>query len=499
MVRDLTAVNSDPSQAQSTLNPILLALRPEQRQVTTRLHAVFDAAGEAIYLVGGLVRDALLGQPLPADLDFATSALPERTQQLGDAAGAASAYLIGERFGTVGLVFPAPEGPIVVEITTYRQEVYPDQTRFPEVSLGGRLEDDLARRDFTMNAIAAAIDADLLIDPFYGQADIAQGVIRAVGDAGTRFDEDPLRLLRAARFVSQLGFGIEAETEAAMWRNAPQLARISQERIFAELTKLLVGEFVEPALDVLLRTGLLTVAMPALAPLAAEAEAAAGRRHREKELWNHTLRVTGQSAPIPAVRWAALLHDAAKPLTRRVDATGEVSFIGHERAGADLAGQILNRLRADRATVASVQRLVELHGRPSTYEPGWSDSAVRRLALDAGDDWENLLLLATADVTSGRDDRRRLAADRITRLRAHFDRLQAQAALDQLKSPLDGTDLMAIFDRGPGIWIKRVKDELRELVIDGQLAPGDTETAEQIARDIVARLDAPGANSAPRD
>jgi poly(A) polymerase len=196
-----------------------------------------------------------------------------------------------------------------------------------------------------------------------------------------------------------------------------------------------------------------------------------------------------QSAPIPTVRWAALLHDAAKPLTRRVDASGEVSFIGHERAGADLAGQILRRLKADKATVASVQRLIELHGRPTTYEPDWSDSAVRRLALDAGDDWDDLLELAAADVTSGREDRRRLAADRVERLRVHFDRLQAQAALDQLKSPLDGTALMALFDRGPGIWIKTVKDELRELVIDGQLAPGDTETAAQIAREIVARLD----------
>lgn len=483
-------MNSEISQAHSTLNPILTGLNPEQRGVAIRLHQAFTAAGEEIFVVGGLVRDALLGRPLPADLDFTTSALPERTRALGEVAGATSAYLIGERFGTVGLVFATDDQPIVVEITTYRQEVYPDQTRFPEVSLGGRVEDDLARRDFTMNAIAAAIDSDQLIDPFYGQADIAQGVIRAVGDADLRFEEDPLRLLRAARFVSQLGFRIEAETEAAMWRNADQLARISQERIYAELTKLLVGEFVEPALDVLLRTGLLTIAMPDLAPLAAEAEASRGRRFREKELWHHTLRVVSQAAPIPTVRWAALLHDAAKPMTRRVDASGEVSFIGHERAGAELAGKVLHRLKADKATIATVQRLVELHGRPTTYDSGWSDAAVRRLALDAGDDWDDLLKLAAADVTSGREERRRLAANRVDRLRAHFERLQAQAALDQLKSPLDGNELMTLFDRGPGIWIKIVKDELRDLVIEGELAPGDTDSAARIARDIVARLDA---------
>jgi poly(A) polymerase len=183
-----------------------------------------------------------------------------------------------------------------------------------------------------------------------------------------------------------------------------------------------------------------------------------------------------------------LLHDAAKPLTRRVDAAGEVSFIGHEHAGAELAAKLLRRLKADKATIASVERLIRLHGRPTTYDESWSDSAVRRLALDAGDDWDDLLDLAAADVTSGREYRRLLAANRVEALRAHFERLQAQAALDQLASPLDGNELMALFDRGPGIWIKTVKDHLRDLVIDGELAPGDTASAEQIARQLVSEM-----------
>jgi poly(A) polymerase len=475
----------------------LAALRPEQHRLVRHLDQVFKQAGEELYLVGGAVRDALLEREPPAqlELDLATSALPERTRELGDVAGATSAYLIGERFGTVGLVFSGESLPILVEITTYRHDIYPDQTRFPEVALGGSLIDDLARRDFTMNAIAADIGTGSLIDPFFGQADIAQGVIRAVGEADLRFEEDPLRLLRAARFVSQLGFGIATDTETAMWRGARHLERISQERIFAELTRLLTGEYVEAALDVLLRTGLLTVAMPALAPLAAEASQDAGpsggprRAHREKDLWRHTLRVVYQAPARPAVRWAALLHDAAKPLTRRVDSNGEVNFIGHERVGAELAGQVLRGLKADKVTVASVMRLVELHGRPTTYEEDWSDSAVRRLALDAGPAWEDLLDLAAADVTSGRDDRRQRAAGRIEALRAHFERLQEKAALDQLKSPLDGTELMAMFGREPGVWIKVVKDRLRDLVIDGELEPGDVDGAEVIARQIVRELD----------
>lgn len=473
----------------------LTALGQRQLRLARQLHQVFEQAGEALYLVGGIVRDALIRRELPDELDFATSALPDRTRELGGVAGADSAYLIGERFGTVGFVFSADHLPTRVEITTYRHDVYPDETRFPEVALGGSLIDDLARRDFTMNAIAADIATGDLIDPFFGQADIAQGVIRAVGEADLRFDEDPLRLLRAARFVSQLGFGIATETEAAMHRGTHHLERISRERIFAELTRLLTGEYVEPALDVLLRTGLLTVAMPALAPLAAEANQRFSERgqptnvHREKDLWRHTLRVIHQAPPRPAVRWAALLHDAAKPLTRRIDANGEVSFIGHERAGAELAGQVLRGLKADKATVATVTRLVELHGRPATYEADWSGSAVRRLALDAGPTWADLLDLAAADVTSGRDDRRQRAAGRIEALRARCQRLENEAALDQLKSPLDGTELMAMFGRGPGSWIKPIKDRLRDLVIDGELEPGDVDGAKKIAREIVSQIE----------
>jgi poly(A) polymerase len=242
-------------------------------------------------------------------------------------------------------------------------------------------------------------------------------------------------------------------------------------------------------LEALRQTGLLAVALPELAPLANEAEA--GRRGpratREKELWEHTTRVVTQAPARPAVRWAALLHDAAKPATRAVDAFGEVHFFGHELAGAKLAERLLRRLKADKALQTRVRRLVELHGRPTTYEPDWTDSAVRRLALEAGEVWDDLLDLAAADVTSAREDKRRAAAARVAGLRAHFDRLQAEAELAKLQSPLDGDELMARFGRGPGIWIKHIKDHLRELVIDGELAPDDKAGAEEIARGMIER------------
>jgi poly(A) polymerase len=231
---------------------------------------------------------------------------------------------------------------------------------------------------------------------------------------------------------------------------------------------------------------LLQVALPEIELLATEAGAdLASRLGREKDLWDHTVQVVRQAPPRPAVRWAALLHDAAKPLTRSVGLDGEVHFFGHERIGAELAHRALGRLNADRALRSSVRTLVELHGRPAAYDPTWTDSAVRRLALDTGAVWDDLLDLAAADVTSGREHKRLAAAKRIAALRERFLHLQEQVELARLESPLDGNDLMKIFDRPPGPWIKGVKNHLRELVIDGTLAPDDRDGAMQIAQSLL--------------
>jgi poly(A) polymerase len=455
------------------------------------LASAFSDAAEELYLVGGFVRDAILESPLPADLDFATSASPERSRELLERAGADSVYLVGERFGTVGAIFERPHERLNVEVTTYRQEAYPDDTRFPVVEFDVTLVDDLARRDFTMNAIAVDAKSGAMVDPWSGEADIALALIRAVGDPAARFAEDPLRLLRAARFVAQLGFRLDWQTEHAMAEQAATLERISRERIFSELTRLIVGPFADHGLDVLRRTGLVSYALPDLGPLVAEAESdLSGRYGREKDLWDHTLRVLMQAPPRPAVRWAALLHDAAKPLTRSVGLDGEIHFFGHERVGADIASRLLSRLNTDKALRTSVRTLVELHGRPAAYDDSWTDSAVRRLALDAGDYWEDLLDLAAADVTSGRERKRLEAAKRVARLRARFLRLQEEADLAQLESPLDGNDLMHLFALPPGPWIKAVKDHLRELVIEGELKPDDRDGARQIAEEFMMASEA---------
>ncbi len=472
-------------------SPLHTVLPEDHAAVVDRLAATFANADRELVLVGGIVRDLLIGEDLPADLDFATNAVPEETVELGTQAGAESVYLVGVQFGTVGLVFaPTNPGgsPIQVEITTYRAENYPHDTRKPEVEFGETLLDDLSRRDFTINAIASDAVTGELHDPFDGQADIARGLIRAVGDPDERFREDPLRILRAARFVSQLGFAIDAETASAMERQAESLARISRERILAELTRLLTGRWASHGLTTLRETGLLAQTMPELEELAFDTSVDAAV-HREKDLWEHTIRVVDRADADPVVRWAALLHDAAKPRRRSIDRTGEIHFFGHEREGAVMARTVLGNLKAGKHLVESVCRVVELHGRPETYEDSWTDSAVRRLMLDADSDIDALLALAAADVTSARTERQLAAEQRIDRLRDRIHRIREQSDLVAFDSPLDGNELMAMFDRPPGRWIADIKNHLRELVIDGELEPGDRETAARIAHEMMEQAD----------
>ena len=288
---------------------VLAHLNPDQHHLVQLLADAFAAAGKSLYLVGGPVRDLLLGTQ-PADLDFTTNAHPAETRAIGEAIPGATIYDVGEKYGTIGVVIPHNDIAVPVEITTFRSDTYPPGDRHPDVQFGDNIEDDLSRRDVTINAIAIDVATGDIVDPFFGRADIEIATLRAVGDADARFAEDPLRLLRVARFVSQLGFTIAPNTLAAMIHQAPQLRHISKERIYAELTRLLVGRYPAEGLQVLLDTGLLTVAMPELEPLAHEAVAGHGQ-YREKDLWDHTRRVVAQSVPRPTVRWAALLHDAA--------------------------------------------------------------------------------------------------------------------------------------------------------------------------------------------
>jgi len=463
----------------------VIDLPPDLQLLIARLAEAFRReSGEAeLFLVGGLVRDVLLGAPVGRDLDFATNVLPARTERALSAAGG-KVFKIGEKFGTIGSIFDTT----LVEVTTYRAEAYQAGSRKPEVKFGhGRsLLDDLARRDFTINAIAFDPRSGAIQDPFGGQDDLRNGVIRAVGAPTERFSEDPLRLLRAVRFASRLGFAIEPETAEAIRDAAPALGTISRERVRDELEKLLLGPAPSQGIRMLCDLHLADFSLPDVPKLRGMHQEVAQGRH--KDVFNHTLQVLDRTPPRLALRWAALLHDIAKPLTKRVE-NGKVTFHGHDQKGQRMATRTLTELHQPAELVDRVGRLVGLHLRANAYEGEWTDSAVRRFVREVGDELiEDLLALSRADVTTGRVERRTAIARSVAELERRIQTLRAQEDIANLSSPLDGLDLMRLFERGPGPWIKPIKDHLTELVIEGELAQADKDAATPIARRLYAEL-----------
>jgi poly(A) polymerase len=440
-----------------------------------------------LFLVGGVVRDLLLGATVPRDLDFATNARPEQTERALKAAGA-NVFKIGEKFGTIGGFFSTPSGSVLVEITTYRAESYQPGSRKPEVAFGRELSEDLARRDFTINAMAVEPLSGERFDPFGGTADLSAGLIRAVGDPTERFAEDPLRLLRAVRLASRLDFEIERETAAAIGETAHQLATISRERVRDELDKILLGPAPSRGIRLLCDLGLADFSLPDVPKLRGMEQELHQGRH--KDVFSHTLQVLDRTPPRLALRWAALLHDIAKPATKHVE-NGKVTFHGHDHKGERMARRILGELHLSSEAIDRVGRLVGLHLRANAYEGVWTDSAVRRFVLEAGEDLlDDLLQLSRADVTTGRVERRIAIARSVAELEQRIAELRAREDIARIASPLDGTDLMQLFDRGPGRWIQPIKDHLRELVIEGELAANDKEGAIPIARRLYAAAEA---------
>ena len=403
---------------------------------------VFVRSGFEVYLVGGSVRDRLLGRR-SKDLDMTTPARPDDIKRLLRQAEPDSVYEVGARFGTIGAVF----GDLNVEVTTYRAEWYPEESsRHPEVEFGNSLQDDLARRDFTINAIAQDIGTGKITDPHGGTADIAKRTIRAVGNPADRFAEDPLRMLRGVRLATQLGFDIDPKTAAAIKGGATRLQFISA----ADLASTQQDD-----------------------------------RHQHKDVLAHTLRVLAGVPEDPQVRLAALLHDIGKPATMTAKG-GRVHFYRHEIVGARLARKILDRLNFDKATVRTVADLVALHMRSNLYESDWTDGAVRRYMREVGELRPWLLALSRADITSYHPKRIANGLKRVAELAARCDLLAGQADVARMDSPLDGTRLMELFAREPGPWIKPIKDYLLGLVLDGELDQADTATATRLAREFVA-------------
>lgn len=421
--------------------------------VIDELGLLFGRAGHCLYLVGGSVRDALLGQ-LGNDLDFTTSASPEQTHELLRSF-TPSTWDIGRDFGTIGAMKKAGGNDWQIEVTTFRADIYRSESRKPEVSFGDSIDGDLVRRDFTINAMAINIGTREFVDPYGGLDDLADGVIRTPGTPEASFSDDPLRMMRAARFASRLGFSVAPEVVAAMRDMAERISIVSAERVQTELTGLLLTDSPREGLDLLVRTGIAEIILPELPALRLEVDEHA----HHKDVYEHSLTVVDQAIALEKARGhqpdivnrlAALLHDIGKPPTRRFEGS-KVTFHHHDVVGAKMATKRLKALTYPSAVVKSVAKLIDLHLRFHGYSDGeWSDAAVRRYVRDAGDELERLHILTRADCTT----RNQRKATRLRRayeeLEWRIDELAEQEELNALRPHLDGTQIMEVLGLKPG-------------------------------------------------
>ena len=419
------------------------------------LAETFRAGGHDLYLVGGSVRDAWLRRA-HEDLDFATDATPEETKGLVRAL-AENVWLQGEAFGTVG----AEIAGLRMEITTFRTESYKPASRHPDVSFASDIETDLSRRDFTINAMAVRLPEKEAVDPFDGVKDLAAKLIRTPLDPSVSFTDDPLRMLRAFRFASQLDFKIDPVTLGAIAELRDEIKTVSSERIRDELSKLMTGVAPARALEMAEASGLTQHFLPELSSLKLEQDPV----HRHKDVFHHTLAVVERTDPDLELRLAALLHDIGKPRTRKIDSDG-VSFHHHEVVGADMAADRLRSLRFKNEIVDSVSEIIRLHHRFHTYRLGWSDSAVRRYVRDSGPLMPRLNALVRADCTTRNTAKAKELAGRMDELEERIRDLATREELDRIRPDLDGRQVMERLGVPPGPIVGEALAYLLELRLE---------------------------------
>jgi poly(A) polymerase len=431
----------------------------------------FAAAGHTLYLVGGSVRDALFPEAAgtDSDVDLTTDARPDETERLVRD-WADDVWTQGARFGTIG----ARKGTVVYEITTHRAEVYVPESRKPEVTFGDDIAVDLSRRDFTINALALRLPDMELIDPFDGLSDLAAGRLRTPLDPEISFGDDPLRMLRAARFAARFSLEPDPALTAAVRRMHGRLSIVSAERIRDELDKMIMIDVPSKALWFVVRTGLAEDFLPELPAMALEQDPI----HRHKDVLAHTFAVVDKTSKNRLLRLAALFHDVGKPRTRAIT-DGGVSFHHHEVVGARMTRTRLEALRYPAADVDTVVRLVELHLRFHTYRLGWTDKAVRRYVRDAGPHLALLNELTRCDCTTRNVSKARALARRMDELEARIAELREEEELDSLRPDLDGNQVMELLDIGPGRAVGQALSFLMELRLDeGPL--GEDEAAARL-------------------
>ena len=456
--RDLGPAGNLPGMIPARLAPLL-----RDDAAAASLARVFGASGHSLYLVGGSVRDALLGKADVPDLDFTTDARPEQIKAIVRH-WADDLYLVGEKFGTIGAI----KDGAILEITTFRSEIYRDDSRKPHVAFSDDIDEDLSRRDFTVNAMAlrlpqAAGDEPQMIDPHGGLGDLASAVLRTPLDPAISFGDDPLRMLRLYRFQSTLGFTPDPLAAAAVESMRNRLQIVSAERIRDEFNKLIMGRHVGDGLRGALESGLASEFIPEVAELATQHDPL----HRHKDVLAHSIAVLEKTRVSSGLelRLAALFHDIGKPATRAF-VEGGVTFHHHEVVGARMTRDRMKALRYAKHEIEDVSRLVFLHMRPHTYKMGWTDSAVRRYVRDAGPLLEKLNELVRCDVTTRNPKRARAIQRRIDELEERIVELRAQEELDALRPPIDGHQVIEYLGVEPGPIIGQAMRMLLEHRID---------------------------------
>lgn len=438
-------------------------------------------------LVGGPVRDMLLHR-VSHDLDFCTSARPEEFEPILRRWGHDGFWDMGRKFGTLGAVRRRPDGTEVkVEITTYRSDAYDPDSRKPEVQYGDTLEGDLSRRDFTVNAMALRVPDLEFVDPFGGASDLAKGVLRTPVDPRQSFDDDPLRMMRAVRFVAQLGFTIETNTAEAIVDMVDRLDIVSAERIRDEITKLLLSDRPRKGLEALVESGIAKRVLPEIPALQLEID----EHHRHKDVFEHTMMVleraialeTDDEGPVPSpdltLRLAALLHDIGKPRTRKFEDGGKVSFHHHDVVGAKMTRKRLKKLHFDHHLIEDVSELVNLHLRFHGYvdEP-WTDSAVRRYVKDSGHLYERLNRLTRADATTQNRRKSLMFEHAMDEMEQRVRELKKQEDFNAIRPDVDGNEIMKLLDLQPGPIVGEAYKHMLDYRLDNGPVAHDIAVAE---------------------
>lgn len=442
----------------------------EVRPEAIELGELFKQEGYELALVGGPVRDLLLHRSAH-DLDFTTSARPEQFEHIlrkwGD-----GFWDMGRKFGTLGAKRRAKDGKeISVEVTTYRSDKYDPESRKPEVNYGSSLEGDLSRRDFTINSMALRVPDLIFVDPYNGANDLQRKLLRTPVEAEQSFDDDPLRMMRAVRFVAQLGFTIEASTAEAMMQMVDRIDIVSAERVRDELVKLLLSDNPRAGIEALVDSGLAQRVLPEVPALQLEID----EHHRHKDVFEHTLVVvdraialeTDDDGPVPSpdltLRLASLLHDIGKPKTRKFEANGKVSFHHHDVVGAKMARKRLKALRFDHQMVKDVSELIELHLRFHGYvdEP-WTDSAVRRYVADSGRLYSRLNRLTRADATTQNKRKSMMFDAAMDEMEARVVELKKREDLESIRPDVNGSQIMELLDLQPGPMVGKAYNHMLE-------------------------------------